>query len=99
LDKCIFKCNSDSCKNYTTLRDSGYMNNENKIENDRNCAFLGWEFSHLIFHVFLGYYYNIYISTGISVGYEIIERIMYNCASFADLLINFTGLLIGVYLR
>lgn len=99
LDKCIIKCTKPACLKYTSLRDPGYMNSSQKINDDKKCVFMGWELSHLIFHMFLGYYYNIYISMGISVGYEILERVLYNCASYADLGINFTGFLVGAYFR
>jgi hypothetical protein len=99
LDKCIVGCNGPIGNKYTALRDSGYMNSKDKVSSDRNCLFLGWEFSHLLFHMFLGYYYNIYISVGLSVGFEMYEKIEYNCSSYADLIINFTGFLIGAYLR
>jgi hypothetical protein len=99
LDKCIIGCTGPIGDKYTLLRDPGYMNNKDKISSDRNCLFLGWEFSHLLFHIFLGYYDNLYLSVGISFGFELYEKIEYNCSSYADLLINFTGLLIGTYLR
>lgn len=100
LDICLVKCGGGNmCKKYTSLRDDGYMNNAEKIKNDKNCVFLGWELSHFIAHIFLGYYYNIYYSLGISVGYEMFERIEYNCASYADLIINLCGFMVGAYFR
>jgi hypothetical protein len=63
------------------------------------CNITRWEILHLLFHVFLGYFYNIYISQGISFGFELYEQYYYSCGSYLDLGYNFTGFLIGHMLK
>jgi hypothetical protein len=97
LDTCIGPvCDKPICKMITNGRDSGYNLSGN---GNKNCLFSVWELSHMFFHIFIGYYYNIYVSTAISVGFEMHERISYNCASYNDIFINFTGFLIGHALK
>ena len=96
MEHCFIKCDHNICTNFTQLRDSNYsMNNTQPYD----CVFTLWESSHMLFHVFIGYYFNIYISVIISVFYEIFEHCFYNCGSYLDLFWNGLGLLIGVIIR
>ena len=97
LNLCTLKCKSSSCEKYAKLRDPSYFNDGTTHKND--CFLTGWEISHFIFHMFLGYFYNLYISLGLSIGYELYERIEFGCASYIDLLINFFGFVVGHILR
>ena len=63
------------------------------------CFFTGWEASHFLFHMFLGYFYNIYISQTLSFMFEIYEHYALDCGSFNDLSINFAGYCVGFGLR
>lgn len=65
----------------------------------KSCLLTGWEASHFLFHVFLGYFYNIYISQTLSFLFEIYEHLAYDCGSFNDLGINFAGFCAGHVLR
>lgn len=94
---CLTKCDHYICKKITLLRDSEYTPNSDIQPNE--CMFTSWEFSHVIFHIILGYFYNIYISITYSVCFELYEHYFYNCGSFLDLFWNGLGLLIGVTLR
>jgi hypothetical protein len=96
--KCFIPCKKEICTNITkTMRDSNYLVDSLKQPNE--CIFTFWEFSHIILHMLIGYYYNAYISIGIGVGFEIFEHYVYNCGSFMDLFYNSLGLLIGVSIR
>lgn len=94
---CIKECNSDLCQRLTQLRDGGYSLNSK--QQPYNCIFTMWELSHVLFHVFLGYFFNIYIAIGLSVFFELYEHYVHNCASILDLFWNTIGLLIGVGIR
>ena len=96
-DICIQKCETDICKYITTnLRDDNYSLGDYR---PYDCIFTIWELSHVILHMFLGYYYNIYISISLSVLFELYEHYFRNCGSFMDLFWNTVGLLIGVIIR
>jgi len=95
-NRCFYNCDTGNCKKYTSFRGTTYFMDQ---EANKSCMFTGWELTHLLFHVFLGYFYNIYVSLGISVGYEIFEYVKYDCHSALDLVINFIGFMIGASLR
>lgn len=101
LDSCVspVNCNTNICNKIKSGRDSNYFMHAADDTFNKNCLFTGWELSHFIFHIFVGYFYNIYISTAISLSYEIYERIYHDCASYNDLVINFLGFLLGYFLR
>ena len=100
LDSCMTpSCNTGLCDVIKGGRDSGYFLNSSDESYNADCLFTGWELSHFIFHIFLGYFYNFYVSTTISVSYEIYERTIYNCASYNDILINLFGYCIGNSLK
>lgn len=94
---CFKQCNTNICKNLTQLRDSGYMLHSK--EQPYDCIFTGWEFSHVILHMFLGYYYNIYVSITYSIVFELYEHYVHNCGSILDLFWNAFGMMIGVTIR
>lgn len=100
LNKCYTEpCDTPLCKKYTSLRDDGYLKFSKTPETAKTCLLTGWEISHFVFHMFLGYFYNIYISLGISVGYEVYEHYVHNCAGIAELGINMFGFLSGAALK
>ena len=94
---CFSRCKTDLCKNITdNARGRDYYLGSSA---NRNCAFGLWELSHFMMHVFIGYFYNIYYSQGISIGFEIYEWKIKNCGSWLDLGYNFAGFLTGHTLK
>lgn len=65
----------------------------------KTCLFTGWEASHFLFHMFLGFFYNVYISQTLSLMFEIYEHYAEDCGSFNDLSINLAGFCVGYGLR
>jgi hypothetical protein len=57
-----------------------------------------WELTHFLFHIGLGYYYNLPVSIAISVGFELYEHCFKDCGSWLDLLYNGLGGIVGVAL-
>lgn len=100
LNRCFTSpCTTETCKKYTSLRGDNYFMDNTSKDYNSTCMITGWEVAHFAFHTFLGFFYNIYISLGLSVGYEIYEYFAYDCASYADLGINFAGFLTGSLMR
>jgi len=95
---CFKKCNSNNCRHFTdSLREKKYFIDSGI--NHKECLFTGWELSHIIFHAFIGFFFNLYVSLGISVGFEIYEHFSWSCASGLDLWWNLVGFSIGHTLR
>jgi hypothetical protein len=100
LNTCVTPtCNSDLVRGITKYRDENYFIDSKDDVFNENCLITGWEVSHFMFHVFIGYFYNIYVHLGISVGYEVYERIQHNAGSYNDVIYNFLGFLAGKYLK
>lgn len=97
--KCLYKCDKNICKNITNARDDDYYVDKKENRKLQNCIFTMWELSHLLVHVIIGYYYNIYISVIISISFEIYEHYKFNCGSYLDLIWNLMGFIIGHNLR
>lgn len=96
-ETCLISCrNKKTCEKVNNYRDKGYYYFNPKSE---KCLVTRWEISHLLMHMFLGYYSNIYVSQTLSVGFEIYESKMFDCGSYIDLLYNFLGFYIGFVLR
>jgi hypothetical protein len=64
-----------------------------------SCILTMYEVSHFFFHMFMGYYYNIYISQFLSVSFEYYEYMQFGCHSYIDLGLNLAGALIGALIR
>lgn len=95
---CLAECKSDTCKNIVTGgRDSNYFLSPDS--NPKNCWFTIWELSHMIMHIFIGYFYNLQTSLGVSVGFEVFEHYAYDCASILDIFWNMLGFSIGYSIR
>lgn len=91
---CFKKCKSDFCKhNVKPLRGSNYF--LSNVVDPSYCLITFWEGTHFIFHMFLGFFYNLYVSLAIGVGFEIIEVFTCDCASALDIWWNLFGYLIG----
>ena len=97
--KCFVKCDNELCKEATKLRDNNYFLTDPTGIDLKTCIFTSWELTHLLFHIFIGYTYNIYFSVTTSILFEIIEHYVYDCGSYLDVFWNFIGFLIGFYLR
>ena len=95
LFNCTISCPDNGCEYLNSLRDGAYWLDVEK----KNCITTNWEISHFLVHVFLGYFYNIYISQTLSIGYEIYEHKFHNCGSYLDLGYNFMGFLVGHTLK
>ena len=105
LYDCPLPCNdgNQTCEQVNSLRGNNYGFDPNidggSYREYKDCLFTGWEASHFMFHVFLGYFYNIYISQTLSFTFEIYEHLAADCGSFNDLSINFAGYCVGYGLR
>ena len=101
--KCLRKCESDACKTASvTWRDKNYYldaNNGDRETPHKNCAFTVWELSHLLMHLWIGYRYNLPLSVGISVAFELFEHYFYDCGSMFDVGYNLAGGVSGAVLR
>ena len=96
-EKCVIPCKDKKlCDELHKYRDDHYYVFEKDTE---KCLVTKWEISHLITHIFLGYFTNIYISQGISIGFELYEHYHIDCGSYIDLVYNFVGFLIGHTLK
>jgi hypothetical protein len=97
LNKCLSNCSDENqCKIYNSMRGKNYWIGANVGKDlDSECRVTAWEIIHLAFHVLLGYFYNIYVSQGISFGFEAFEAVFYDCGSVLDLGYNFVGFIIG----
>jgi|LauGreDrversion4_2_1035121.scaffolds.fasta_scaffold03346_2 hypothetical protein len=97
--ECLIKCEHNICK-YITNSSRGnnyYINDENS--NPTDCIFTFWEASHLIMHIFIGYFFNLYYVLGIGIPFEIYEYVHYKCENYLDIVYNVIGGVIGCYLR
>jgi hypothetical protein len=101
IDKCIVPCKNDTCKKVLSYRDSGYYaySGVEDQEKAQNCSLSSWEILHVLYHVFLGYFYNLYVSLAMSVGYELYEHYAFNAGSYLDLFWNMLGFGIGYAMR
>jgi hypothetical protein len=113
LDKIQYNCipcKTDLCKKVVgTLRGKNYFMPSDSEENTdedrkfneevRECAFTLWEGSHVLTHIFLGYFYNIYVSQSTSILFELWEWKYHDCGSILDLGWNFFGFLMGHTLK
>ncbi len=89
---CIIGCSPGKCPPDWTRGDTytiggGYAKPQ--------CLLTSWEFSHFIFHMFIGYFFNIWVSLGLGVSFELYEVIAYDCASYIDIIANTSGCIIG----
>jgi hypothetical protein len=100
---CLLECSSDKAKKYTKLvRGSQYYitdNDEKKVGDAYSCLFTIWEFSHIFFHFFVGYWADIRYSLAIGIGFEYWEYKTYNCENYTDILWNTIGCAVGSYVR
>jgi hypothetical protein len=96
LNKCVIPGKSNTTKSIGSLRECRYSE-EPDLKN--NCYLFGWEISHFLLHVMIGYYFNVYVSVFISVGYEIYEHYTCKCASVLDIVYNLLGYYLGNRLR
>jgi hypothetical protein len=97
-EECLVGCSDkDRCDKLAKWRDNNYYMYSG--DNSKRCIVTKWEISHFITHAFLGYFFNIYISQGISFGFEIYERYSNECGSYLDLGYNFAGFLFGHLLK
>jgi len=96
---CFSHCSIDNktCNKMCKLKDESYFNRP--VKDFDKCIFNMWELAHILFHVNIGYYLNIYWSLACNVLFEIFEHYHYDCGSVMDLFYNQLGFTIGYSLR
>ncbi len=97
---CIINCKSDTC-NYIVDKSKGAGYYLDRTGDNGTCIFTGWELSHIIFHSFIGFFFNIQTSMSIGVTWELIEHYHpdMNCGNILDIFFNTLGYTIGWGLR
>ena len=100
-DACLQSCTHDLCtSNLPYLRGKNYyLHTLDKGFEVNKCLVTTWELSHLLFHAYIGYNYNLQISLTLSIVFEIFEQVVYDCGSFLDLAWNLMGFFIGYMFR
>ncbi len=94
---CFIHCKSQSCLDLQHMgKGSDYFISDPDIP---YCPFGFWELSHILLHIMIGYFLNLYYSIGLGVIFEFYERFRWNCESYFDIIFNTLGALIGVALR
>jgi hypothetical protein len=97
---CAIPCRSPECaERVKKARDGGYGLKGDPGGRLRSCALTIWEISHVFTHVLLGFFFNLPVSLGISIGFELLEHYCFDCGSWLDLIYNFIGFAIGHALR
>lgn len=99
---CLSGCESDTCQNITrSLRDSDYWLDPKAktIMDPVRCKATLYELTHLLLHVWVGYYYDLTTSIALSVAFELFEHAFYNCGSVLDLIWNLAGGICGTQLH
>lgn len=101
LYSCPMPCTSkEECQHVHRSRGKNYGYDPTGNTHDfSTCMLTGWEISHFMLHVFLGLFYNIYVSQALSIGFEVYEHHVLGCGSYNDLVINLAGFLVGQRLR
>lgn len=94
---CFFNCDNEKCKKYTksTRGDQYYLSGNDAY----SCLFTVWELSHIIFHIFIGYYLDLRYSLLVGIPFEIFEYIQYDCENYMDITYNTIGAVIGGCIR
>lgn len=97
-ESCYIKCKTKECHDFQSQYKGKnyYLDKQN---NDQHCPFGFWELTHIILHIFIGYFLNIYYSLGIGISFELHELHVYDCASYFDILYNTLGCVTGAGLR
>lgn len=93
---CLVKCKTDTCK-YIVKKSAGpnYFLDDNNT--GKSCLTTSWELSHVIFHTFIGLFFNIHTSLSIGIIWELIEHYHpdMNCGNILDVFYNTLGYTIG----
>ena len=97
FNNCVKHCVKPCCT-YITQFSRG-NNYTLKHYNHYDCIFTIWELSHILFYIFIGYYYNIYYVLGIGTIFELYEYHMYNCENYLDIMYDMIGGFVGIGLR
>jgi hypothetical protein len=96
---CLAKCDKPICTDFVkkSKGDNYYLDNTRV---NTECLFTIWEFSHVIFHAFIGYFFNLHTSLGIGIPWELSEHYGYrNCGNIMDIFWNMVGYSIGYGLK
>lgn len=64
-----------------------------------SCGVTIWEASHLLMHLFIGYWLDLRYSLALGVGFEIYEWWRFGCENVFDVLYNSIGAVAGAALR
>jgi len=100
-ETCIIPCKYDKCTKFinATKGSNYYLSKYETQWNRTNCLVTPYEISHFIFHIFIGYFLNIYYSLTIGIGFEVWEYYVYNCENYMDIVFNTLGALMGTAIR
>ncbi len=89
---CLIPCSSPDC---FPQRTRGKRSTPCNVP----CAITIWHLSHLILHMIIGYFFNIWVSLTVGLGFEMHEYINLDCADVLDPLVNTLGCLLGAYIK
>ncbi len=92
---CVLGCPSGRCPPDWMRGDSYALEPGTKPK----CLFTTWELSHFIFHGFIGYFFNLWVSLAVGVSFELYEYAFLNCESLIDIVANTAGCMVGAALR
>jgi len=74
-------------KNYLAATDKTYPAHE--------CIFTVWEFSHVVYHSYIGYHFDFATSLWSGVSFELLEHYCASAGSYLDIVYNCIGYAIG----
>jgi hypothetical protein len=102
-NKCYVVCYDKWCKYLLKFRGEDYFltfNGQDKIYRVKNCLLSLWGVLHFILFALIGFFipdvfYEVII---ISILYEYIEYLLYNCHDALDIVLNIIGYLFGTFL-
>jgi hypothetical protein len=96
---CMLTCETKTCEDLQKKYKGHKYYIDPGLEDTPMCPVGIYEISHVIFHMFIGYYFNIWYSIFIGTSFELIELHIWNCESVFDIICNTLGALIGVLIR
>lgn len=104
LDKvCFARCGSDRWQSISRASrgDQYYLTGDDSNESSgiHTCALTLWEFSHVVMHLFVGFFLDLRYSLLIGSAFEIWEWKVHSCENKLDIAYNTLGAIAGGMLR